>query len=110
MANPPKILARKVGRLWSDVREEVWFGLGIFLVESFSGIKARSFAVFWDLGRWLLKIAFAAQERNSESFLFCGTAGNPPEPSNCSVYSVFRGKTFLSEIANPKMIVSWEKV
>ncbi len=21
-----KILARKVGRLWSDVREEVWFG------------------------------------------------------------------------------------
>jgi hypothetical protein len=26
VANPPKILARKVGRLWSDVREEVWFG------------------------------------------------------------------------------------
>ncbi len=26
MANPPKIVARKVGRLWSDVREEVWFG------------------------------------------------------------------------------------
>ena len=26
LANPPKILARKVGRLWSDVREEVWFG------------------------------------------------------------------------------------
>ena len=71
MANPPKIVARKVGQLWSDVREEVWFGsffqglivfddfskltcdLDLFLVESFSGIKARSFAVFWDLGRWL---------------------------------------------------------
>ncbi len=26
MANPPKILARKVGRLWCDIREEVWFG------------------------------------------------------------------------------------
>jgi hypothetical protein len=25
-ANPPKIVARKVGRLGSDVREEVWFG------------------------------------------------------------------------------------
>ena len=59
MANPPKIVARKVGRLWSDVREEVWFcddfsklkcDLGLFLFESFSGIKACSFAVFWDLG------------------------------------------------------------
>jgi hypothetical protein len=26
VANTPKIVARKVGRLWSDVREEVWFG------------------------------------------------------------------------------------
>jgi hypothetical protein len=26
MANLPKIVARKVGRLWCDVREEVWFG------------------------------------------------------------------------------------
>jgi hypothetical protein len=40
-------------------------------------------------------------ERNSESFLFRGTAGMPPEQSNCSVYSVFRGIIFLSEIANP---------
>ncbi len=71
MANPPKTVAKKVGRLWSDVREEVWFGsifqrlidfddfskltcdLGLFLVESFSGIKVHSFAVVWDLGRWL---------------------------------------------------------
>ena len=72
MANPPKILARKVGRLWSDVREEVWFGsffqrlivfddfskltcdLGLFLFVSFSGFKVRSFDVFWDLGRRLI--------------------------------------------------------
>jgi hypothetical protein len=40
-------------------------------------------------------------ERNSESFLFRGTAGIPPEQTNCSVYSVFRRIVFLSEIANP---------
>ena len=40
-------------------------------------------------------------KRNSESFLFRGTAGIPPEQSNCSVYSVFHGIIFLSEIANP---------
>jgi hypothetical protein len=26
MANLPESVAKKVGRLWSDVREEVWFG------------------------------------------------------------------------------------
>jgi hypothetical protein len=40
-------------------------------------------------------------ERNSESFLFRGTAGIPPEQTNCSVYSVFRGIIFLLEISNP---------
>ena len=68
MANPPKILARKVGRLWSDVREEVWFGsifqrlivfddfskltcdLGLFIDESFSGFKVLSFGIFGTLG------------------------------------------------------------
>ncbi len=34
-------------------------------------------------------------EWNSESFLFCGTAGIPPEQTNCSVYSVFRGINFF---------------
>ncbi len=61
VANPPKSVAKKVGWLWSDVREEVWFGsiskltcdLGLFLVESFSGFKVLYFAVFWDLGRCL---------------------------------------------------------
>ncbi len=58
----------------------------------------------------LFSLLWNGSEWNSESFLFCGTAGIPPEPSNCSVYSIFRGKMFLSEIANPKMIVSSEKV
>jgi hypothetical protein len=40
-------------------------------------------------------------ERNSEGFLFRRTDGIPPEQTNCSVYSVFRGIIFLSEIANP---------
>jgi hypothetical protein len=26
VANPPNTLAKTVGRLWSDVRGEVWFG------------------------------------------------------------------------------------
>jgi len=34
-------------------------------------------------------------------FLFRGTAGIPSEISICSVYSVFRGIIFLSEIPNP---------
>ncbi len=33
-------------------------------------------------------------ERNSKSFLFHGTAGIPPEQTNCSDYSVFRGIIF----------------
>ncbi len=35
-------------------------------------------------------------------FLFRGTAGIPPEITLCSVYSVFRGIIFLSEIPNPR--------
>jgi hypothetical protein len=35
------------------------------------------------------------------SFLFRGTAGIPLEISICSVYSVFRGIIFLSEISKP---------
>ena len=34
-------------------------------------------------------------------FLFRGTAGIPSEITLCSVYSVFRGIIFLSEIPNP---------
>jgi hypothetical protein len=39
-------------------------------------------------------------EWNSENFLFRGTDGIPPEQTHCSIYSVFRGIIFLSEIAN----------
>ncbi len=58
---------------------------------------------------------FCSTERNSEffssaeefgtefrEFLFRGTAGIPSEIAICSVYSVFRGIIFLSEIPNPK--------
>jgi hypothetical protein len=44
-------------------------------------------------------------ERNSKSFLFRGTAEIPPEQTNCSVYSVFCGIIFLSEIANPTLVI-----
>jgi hypothetical protein len=36
-------------------------------------------------------------------FLFLGTTGIPSEITICSVYSVFRGIIFLSEIPNPKL-------
>ncbi len=38
-------------------------------------------------------------------FLFCGTTGIPSEITICSVYSVFHGIIFLSEIPNPR----WER-
>ncbi len=38
-----------------------------------------------------------------QDFLFRGTAGIPSEITICSVYSVFRGIIFLSEIPNPKV-------
>ncbi len=41
-------------------------------------------------------------ERNSERFLFRGTAGIPSEITICSVYSVFHGIIFLAEIRNPR--------
>ncbi len=46
-----------------------------------------------------LQTGLEQNSENSESFLFCGVAGIPPEQTNCSIYSVFRG-IFLSEIAN----------
>jgi hypothetical protein len=38
-------------------------------------------------------------------FLFRGTTGIPSEITICSVYSVFRGIIFLSEIPNPSQKV-----
>jgi hypothetical protein len=49
---------------------------------------------------------FSSSEINSESFLFRGIAGIPPEQTKCSVLFVFRGIIFLSEIANPMLYSS----
>jgi hypothetical protein len=49
----------------------------------------------------LLPLPRKGSERNSERFLFRGTAGIPSEILLCYVYSVFRGILFLSEIPNP---------
>ncbi len=43
-------------------------------------------------------------ERNSESFMFRGTAGIPSELTICSVYTVFRGIIFLAETANSSRV------
>ncbi len=62
----------------------------------------REFQAFFSSAEWF--------EWNSEHFLFRGTAGIPPEQTNCSVYSFFRGIIFLSEIANPRRgswFVTW---
>jgi hypothetical protein len=40
-------------------------------------------------------------ETEFRDFLFRGTTGIPSEITICSVYSVFRGIIFLSEIPNP---------
>jgi hypothetical protein len=42
-------------------------------------------------------------EWNSARFLFHGTAGIPLKITICSVYSIFRGIVFLSEIPNPNL-------
>ncbi len=54
----------------------------------FHGTEFRAFSRLWN-----------GSEQNSENFLFRGT-GIPPEETNCSVYSVFRGIIFWSEITN----------
>ncbi len=54
----------------------------------------------------LFSLPRKCSERNSESFLFRGTAGIPSEITICSVYSVFRGIIFLYEISNPNQEVT----
>ncbi len=80
--------------------------------------NSESFLLFWFLGtefrvvffplkgsegnsESLLSLPRKGSERNSESFLFRVTAWIPSEITICSVYFVFRGITFLSEIPNP---------
>ena len=50
------------------------------------------------------RVAFSSAEgfgTEFRDFLFRGIAGIPSEITLCSVYSVFRGIIFLSEIPNP---------
>jgi hypothetical protein len=72
VANPPNTLAKAVawvgvtsggGLVWLNIPTAYNFcddfskltcDLGLFILESFSGFKARSFEIFWDLGRWLI--------------------------------------------------------
>jgi hypothetical protein len=49
----------------------------------------------------LFSLLVKGSEWNSESCLFCGTAGIPSEITICSGYSIFRGIIFLSEIPDP---------
>ena len=50
------------------------------------------------------RVIFSSSEgfgTDFRDFLFCGTTGIPSEITICSVYAVFRGIIFLSEIPNP---------
>ncbi len=52
------------------------------------------------------RIVFSSEEGFGTAFrdfLFRGTTGIPSEITICSVYSVFRGIIFLSEIPNPNL-------
>ena len=42
------------GLKFCDDISELICDMGLFIDESFSGFKARSFEIFWDLGRWLI--------------------------------------------------------
>ncbi len=67
---------------------------------------------FWSTGRnsELFSPPRKGSKRNSDNFLFGGTAGIPSEVTNYSVNSVFGGIIFLSEIPNPtasRRATSW---
>jgi hypothetical protein len=70
--------------------------------EQFPKVCCAFFSMEWNSEHFYL--SRNGSERNSESFLFRGTAGIPSELTICSVNSVFRGIIILSEIANP---TSW---
>ncbi len=82
----------------------------IFSAAERFGTEFREFSVPWNGSERNIE-SFFSMVQNSEHFLLCGMvrSGIPrifcsteqPEQTNCSVYSVFRGIIFLSEIANP---------
>jgi hypothetical protein len=62
-----------------------------------------SLFLFW-VHRTVFRVVFSSAEglgTEFRDFLFRGTTGIPSEITICSVYSVFRGIIFLSEIPNP---------
>jgi hypothetical protein len=69
VANPPKILARKVGRLWSDVREEIWFG-SFFQWLSFLMISPNLHDI------WVMFFLNLSQELKLVLLLYFGTLGD----------------------------------
>jgi hypothetical protein len=106
--------------LWVVFSSAEWFGTDIRdLVSIFvprNGIL-RCFLFHWRVRKGIPRVYFyfgstkrnselfslplKDSERNSESFLFRGTARIPSDITNCSVSSVFRRIIFLSEIPNP---------
>ncbi len=65
--------------------------------------KYESLLLFFFHGTEFRVIPSSAEGFGTEfrDFLFRGTTGIPSEITICSVYSVFRGSIFLSEIPNP---------
>ncbi len=70
MANPPKIVARKVSRLWSDVREEVWFGSIVQRLIVFLMISPKFHAI------WVFFFLNLSQELKLVLLLYFGTLGD----------------------------------
>ncbi len=68
------------------------------------GEEFREFASIFFYGTEYRVVFFSSEGFGTEfrGFLFRGTAGIPSEITSCSVYSVFHGIIFLSEIPNPK--------
>ena len=76
-----------------------------FFISSAEGSErnSESLLLFLFYGTEFRAVFSSAEGFGTEfrGFLFRGTAGIPSEITICSVYSVFRGNIFLSEIPNP---------
>jgi hypothetical protein len=82
-----------------------------FFISSAEGSErnSESLLLFLFYGTEFRAVFSSAEGFGTEfrSFLFRGTAGIPSEITICSVYSVFRGIIFLSEIPNPSSVGMW---
>jgi hypothetical protein len=70
VANPPKIVARKVARLWSDVREEVLVWLNFPTSYNFLMISPNLHAI------WVFFFLNLSQELKLVLLLYFGTLGD----------------------------------